>query len=137
MPKLQAIKLNKDFRRAYYQGKFKAHPLLVTYRVGGRGNSVEPRVGITTSKKIGSAVQRNRARRIIRQAFAELLREERDLFGSSDFVFVARAQTPDSTTAEVKKVMHKQLLFLANPANRPGTSCSGTKKVSRPGREER
>ena len=33
MKNLQSLKLNKEFKRAYYQGKFKAHPLLVTYMV--------------------------------------------------------------------------------------------------------
>lgn len=110
LPPLNSLKLNKEFRRAYYQGGYKAHPLLVSYRVRNRLRL--PRVGITTGKKIGCAVRRNRARRILRQACRELMREEPQLFGGFDFVFVAREQTPDSTTREVKKVMRKQLTAL-------------------------
>ncbi len=108
------LKLNKEFKRAYFQGRYKAHPLLVSYRVKNRYK--RPRVGITTSKKIGGAVSRNRARRIIRQACRELLAEEPSLFGGNDFVFVAREHTPASTSVEIKKIMRSELLFLKNGA---------------------
>ncbi len=108
--KLATIKLNKEFKRAYYQGKFKAHPLLVSYQIHNRAG--RPRIGITTSKKIGGAVQRNRARRIIRQAFCEISAEKGFPLPNCDFVFVARPLTPSSTTKEVKKVMIKQLTAL-------------------------
>lgn len=113
LPRLTSLKLNKEFKRAYYQGGYKAHPLLVSYRVRNwlRG----PRVGITTGKKVGCAVRRNRAKRVIRQACRELMGEEPQLFGGFDFVFVARDKTPDSNTQEVKKVMRRQLAALKNP----------------------
>lgn len=107
-----SLKLNKEFKRAYYQGKFKAHPLLVSYRIKNREK--KPRFGITTAKKIGCAVKRNRARRIILQSYRELLLEQPELFGGNDFVFVAREKTAESKTDEIKKVMRKQLLFLRN-----------------------
>lgn len=105
--KIVTIKLNKEFKHAYFQGRFKTHPLLVTYRVKNRAKM--PRIGITTSKKIGHAVDRNRARRVIMAAYRELLREEPQLFHACDYVFVARPQTPDSSSTEVKRVMKKQL----------------------------
>lgn len=113
MATVKTIKLNKEFRRAYYQGKFKAHPILVTYRIKNREKS--SRYGITTSKKIGGAVQRNRARRIIRQAFWELVREDSSLSGGYDYVFVARPATVLSNSREVKRVMKKQLAALIQP----------------------
>lgn len=113
MPNVRTIKLNKEFRRAYYQGKYKAHPLLVTYRVKNREK--QPRFGITTSKKLGCAVKRNRARRIIRQAFWELLAADESLLEGYDYVFVARSATVDSTTKEVKQVMKKQIEKLRRP----------------------
>ena len=62
---------NSDFARAYKKGRSFVHPYVVLYvnknRVG------HTRVGITASKKIGGAVQRNRARRIIRSALYEVL----------------------------------------------------------------
>lgn len=105
--KLISLKLNKEFKRAYFGGRFKSYPLLTTYLVKNRlGKS---RIGITTSKKIGGAVQRNRARRIIKQAYTELVREkEVELYGV-DLVFVARKDTTTSTTKQIKMAMKKQL----------------------------
>jgi len=62
------------------------------------------RVGITTSKKIGKAVQRNRARRVIRAAY----RQNAPLLKNGyDFVFVARAQTAACKSDDLTKVMKK------------------------------
>lgn len=105
--KAVTLKLNKEFKRAYYQGKFKAHPFLVTYLVKNRKKI--PRVGITTSKKIGNAVKRNRARRIIKQAYCELLSEAAFNINGFDLVFVARNDTPMKNTIDIKKVMKKQI----------------------------
>ncbi len=105
-----SLKLNKEFKRAYYQGKFKAHPLLVSYMIKNRHQ--ETRIGITTSKKIGCAVKRNRARRIINQAFVELNQENVINLIGYDFVFVARKDTPLSNTIKIKSVMKKQIEVL-------------------------
>ena len=67
------------------------------------------RYGITTSKKIGNAVMRNRSRRVIRAAFSSL--EER-LNGSYDFVFVARSKTAQVKMPVVRKQMEKQFKAL-------------------------
>ncbi|MFZ2538415.1 MAG: ribonuclease P protein component [Oscillospiraceae bacterium] len=107
MEKVVSLKLNKEFKRAYYQGKFKAHPFLVTYLVKNR--SRVPRVGITTSKKIGCAVKRNRARRIIKQAYREILSEKALNFSGYDLVFVARNDTPLKNTSDIKRIMKKQI----------------------------
>ena len=64
-----SLKENKDFRRLYYRGKSEASPVLVTYVMKNRLGFT--RVGITSGKKIGNAVKRNRARRVIRAAFAQ------------------------------------------------------------------
>lgn len=102
--KSKALKENKDFRRLYYRGKSKASPSIVTYVMKNRFG--ETRVGITSSKKIGGAVQRNRARRVIRAAFSEF---ENGLNGSYDFVFVARARTTEVKMQVVRADMERQL----------------------------
>lgn len=86
--KSKTLKENKDFRRLYYRGKSQASSCLVTYVAGNKYG--ETRYGITTSKKIGGAVERNRSKRVIRTAFAQL---EGELKGNFDFVFVARTKT--------------------------------------------
>ena len=103
----QTLKLNSDFRRAYGRGKSAAGPALVTYALRTGKGSV--RVGITTGKKLGNAVTRNRCRRIIRAAYSEL-RDE--CSGSWDIVFVARHKTAALKSTDVKKAMHTQLKAL-------------------------
>lgn len=103
--KSQTLKENKDFRRLYYRGESRASACLVTYAMKKRGGKI--RYGITTSKKIGGAVERNRARRVIRAAFSEL---ESRIEGSWDFVFVARSKTCKVKMQTVLRDMEKQML---------------------------
>ena len=98
------IKENKDFRRIYAKGKSYASGILVTYVIRNRTRDV--RIGITTSKKIGKAVLRNRSRRIIREAFRELAG---DVKSGYDLVFVARAKTPFVKSYDVLRSMKKEL----------------------------
>lgn len=105
-----SLKLNKEFKRAYFKGAFQTHPLLVSYAVKNRLPIA--RIGITTSKKVGGAVERNRARRVIRQAFYELEGEGKLSFTGYDFVFVARGATCTVKTPALKKVMERQLSIL-------------------------
>lgn len=99
-----ALKKNNEFRRLYSKGRFYQSPLIVTYVIKTRRNCV--RVGITTSKKIGNAVLRNRSRRIIRESYRSLLPE---LKTGYDIVFVARGKTPFVKSTDVLRVMKKQL----------------------------
>ena len=57
---------NNEFARAYTRGKSFVHPHVVLYV--NKNRLGRTRVGITASKKIGNAVTRNRARRVLRAA---------------------------------------------------------------------
>lgn len=104
MPKIETLKLNKDFKRLYGRGKSFVHPVLVTYVMRNRTGYC--RVGITTGKKVGNAVQRNRARRVILAAYRELIPQ---ISGGYDLVFVARSKTPFVKSTDICKVLAKQL----------------------------
>ncbi len=95
---------NSDFRRAYTRGKAYTNPALVTYVRKNRAGIC--RIGITASKKIGNAVQRNRARRVIRAA-AEMLPQ---FSPGWDIVFVARTRTVTKKSTYIKEIMRQQLL---------------------------
>ena len=95
---------NCDFRRAYTRGKAYTNPALVTYVIRNRAGIC--RVGITASKKIGNAVQRNRARRVIRAAYLAL---PEGVSGGYDIVFVARTKTIGRKSTELTPVMEKHL----------------------------
>lgn len=105
--KSKTFKQNKDFRRLYYRGKSKASDTLVTYAMKKRGGSCK--YGITTSKKIGNAVSRNRSRRVIRAAYSVL---EPSIVGSWDFVFVARSKTSKVKMQNVLEDMKKHFMAL-------------------------
>ena len=68
------------------------------------------RLGVVAGKKVGNAVKRNRAKRLIREAFRLIepcLRAKG--VPSHDFVFVARGKTPELKCGQVHKQMAKLL----------------------------
>lgn len=81
-----SLKLNHVFRRLYSSSGF-ANGYLVLY--ARRNRSAINRVGITTGKKLGHAVVRNRTRRRLREIYR--LNEEKFLPGY-DIVVVARTR---------------------------------------------
>ena len=103
-PTIGTLKTNSDFRRAYMLGKSYTNPALVTYVIKNRAGLC--RIGITASKKIGNAVQRNRARRVIREAFRMI---DTPLKGNYDIVFVSRTKTVFKKSTDVYEVMVSQL----------------------------
>lgn len=62
------------------------------------------RVGITTSKKVGCAVERNRSRRIIKAAFQNVFNSG-CISGNWDLVFVARTRTKFKKSTQLEPVM--------------------------------
>lgn len=98
------MKENRQFQRAYRRGKSFVSPGLVTYVIKNNKNNLQ--IGITTSKKIGKAVMRNRCRRIIRAAFLEL---EPDIVRGYDIVFVARTKTVYLKSTDILCAMKKHL----------------------------
>ena len=104
MSDIITLKRNNDFRRLYSRGRFFLSPVLVTYVMKNRRDEV--RIGITSSKKIGKAVVRNRSRRVIREAYRELSSQVKPGY---DIVFVARGKTPFVKSTEILRVLKKEL----------------------------
>ncbi|MEE1138811.1 MAG: ribonuclease P protein component [Acutalibacteraceae bacterium] len=107
MQKPVTLKQNTEFHRAYGRGKVKASPSIVTYVVKNRGQGI--RMGITAAKKLGSAVERNRCRRIIRAAFSSIYPQ---CSGNYDIVFVARFKTKKLRSSDLEPVMRSHLTEL-------------------------
>lgn len=104
---IDSLNRNTDFRRLYGRGKSVVSPILVTYALPNKTDCC--RVGITTSKKIGNAVTRNRARRVIRAAYIDILPR---ISQGYDIVFVARGRTAFKKSTEIAAVMTQQLYEL-------------------------
>lgn len=100
MQKSITLNQNKDFLRLYYRGKSCVKPALVVYSMKNRVGIC--RLGITTSKKIGNAVQRNRSRRVIRAAYQNVMKSY-EIQGSYDFVCVARVKTKFMKSTQIEK----------------------------------
>ncbi len=100
MSKIVSINRKSEFRRAYARGRSYVSPTLVTYVF--RNRSKTKKLGITTSKKIGKAVQRNRARRVIKEAY-RLIYDR--IVPGYNLVFVARGKTPFVKMGVVQKDM--------------------------------
>lgn len=98
------LKSNGDFRRLYNRGKTLTNPALVIYYSKNRAGIC--RIGITTSKKIGNAVCRNRSRRVIKAAAKEVLPT---VSPSCDFVFVARSKTKFLKSTRLAEIMREML----------------------------
>lgn len=113
MKNAQTINENRDFLRLYKRGNCQVSPLLVTYARRG-GVKGRRRVGITATKKVGGAVQRNRAKRLIRAAWREV--EPNAPYGW-DFVFVARGRTAGAKMQQVRAAMagHLRCVTAAKP----------------------
>lgn len=105
MKQTVTIKSNCDFRRIYGKGKSFQGPALVSYVLKNRAGIC--RIGITTSKKIGNAVERNRSRRVIRAAYSMI---EDKIQGNYDFVFVARSKTKYIKSTKLAEMMLSQLI---------------------------
>lgn len=102
---LKKLKLNKEFRRAYSRGKSFVSAGFVTYVF--RTRSDEVRFGITVSKKLGGAVERNRAKRLITAAFREC---KPHITGGCDIVFVARSAIFRFKSYDIANELKKQLI---------------------------
>lgn len=110
------IRRNNEFGRVYARGKSYVNQALVLYVLKTRGKRT--RVGLTATKKIGHAVQRNRARRVMKAAIDEHLDYN---IGGYDLVFVARGMTPRLKSWQLSSIVAK--LFaqagLPDKAKRP------------------
>ena len=77
-----------DFDRVYRDGRSHANRYLVLYSFPrGEAAADEVRLGISVSRKVGGAVERNAVKRALREAFWGL---DAGLPGDHDFVVVAR-----------------------------------------------
>ncbi len=94
------LKSNPDFRRLYNRGKAITDPALVIYYSKNRAGIC--RIGITTSKKIGNAVERNHSRRLLKEAFRSVCPRVKPQY---DIVIVARSKTKYVKSTRLAEIM--------------------------------
>ena len=120
--KFKAIRENHLFVKAYTGGRRAPSKTCTVYvlkdRQARRIMKSRPdkqyinRIGITASKKIGGAVQRNRAKRVIREAL-RLLMQEYTLKTGHLIVIAAREKATVSKMQDVKRDVQSALMRLS------------------------
>lgn len=98
MPDFISLCRNSDFQRLYRRGKSTVRPTMVIYVGKGCRNTV--RLGITAGKKIGGAVDRNRAKRRIRELFRLYAAQ---VGPGKDICIVARGRILTAPSDKIKK----------------------------------
>ena len=85
--KLRRLSRSGEFERVYREGRSHASRHLVVYAFPRSDDEEEPRLGVSVGRKLGGAVERNRIKRLLRDAFWA---SAGDLAPGHDFVIVAR-----------------------------------------------
>src|SRR5690348_11117924 len=88
-PKTRRLRTREEFSAVYDAKVRESRGPLMIY---ARPNGLEyPRLGLSTSRKVGTAVRRNRIRRLLREAFRHL---QHDLPAGYDLLIVVRPHEP-------------------------------------------
>ncbi|MBP2634811.1 MAG: rnpA [Firmicutes bacterium] len=91
LPKKGKLCQNKNFQAVYKSGKSYANKNLVVYVLPNQ--SVKRRVGFAAGKRLGSAVMRNRLKRLLREAYRH---HQEKIITGVDLVLVARQPLLDA-----------------------------------------
>lgn len=100
MPALPMLRRRADFQELGRRGAARATPVLVLRWL--RTDGPETRVGLSTPRTVGGAVQRNRVRRRLRTLLRERLA---DIGPGWDLLLIARPAAGDASQAELGEAL--------------------------------
>ena len=104
MPAFTALRRKADFDALGRRGSVRSTRLLVLRSL--RTDRPETRIGLSTPRSLGGAVQRNRVRRRLR----ELIRERIEAVGAGwDLLFIARPGAGAASYAELREAVRSLL----------------------------
>lgn len=114
------LRCSADLERVRQKGQSWRHPLVILL-VDANEYGVS-RFGFLASRRVGKAVMRNRAKRLLREA---VRRHQNEIVTGWDCLFIARTRTSEATSAEVEAAVLQLLarahLLAVNNAN--GQQC--------------
>lgn len=104
---------SEDFKRVRQSGKSYAHPLVVL--VTQPNQSQDIKVGVTAGKTVGTAISRNRAKRLLREVMRPMLPS---LASGWDLILIARPKLVVASLADTREavtaLLHRAKLIPSN-----------------------
>jgi ribonuclease P protein component len=131
-PSRGRLSRSAEFERVYRQGRATANRHLVLYTFPNP-QAERPRLGLSVSRKVGGAVERNRVKRLLREAFAGA---EAELTQGQDIVVVARPQARELAEREGLAGIDASLTELIARAGLRGAAAADQAPAPRAGAEE-
>jgi ribonuclease P protein component len=120
---LERVKTGAEYRKAFAGGvRVDGDLFALVARENGRPFD---RLGLAVGRRVGNAVLRNRAKRLLREAFR---RQKRGALGGQDIILTAKPEIVGKTQADVDRELEKRFRRLARrrgpqpagPAPSPG-----------------
>ena len=115
----QRLSRSAEFDRVYREGRSHANRHLVLYAFPREDAEDDPRLGVSVGRKVGGAVERNRVKRLLREAFWSL---GTSLPDGHDFVVVARPDAGDLARRDGEAGIEAALRELLEKAGFAGSS---------------
>ncbi len=116
------ISRSADFDRVYREGRSHASRHLVLYSFPREG-SEGPRLGVSVGRRVGGAVERNRVKRMLREAFWSAAPQLPD---GRDFVVIARPEAGELARTAGERGIEESLRELLTRAGLLGATRPAT-----------
>jgi ribonuclease P protein component len=105
LPRAARLRYGRDFARLKTRGRRLVSGCLILNWLAGEAGQAR-RLGVVTSRKVGTAVARSRARRLLREAYR---RQQHQCPAPLDLVLVARPSIAGRALADVERDLQAAL----------------------------